>query len=231
MPMRVLCNRSEGCRASSIMLLVGAAMFGDVCLPDLLRAERLALQCHQVQGIAYLPMVAAACWRPASGRNSYEVLGAQAAADRPDQSRRRRHVLDVQADRALRLVGRPAGAHYSSPASGSACCSCRSSLVGMSKVAGEDTGVAASSMLNVGEQVGRWIEDSRCSARWRGARWPTASAAQAASATAAAAKTGQRLSAAKQAAAEVAMQERRALATGFSKRVPGLRRRGLRRPA
>ena len=88
------------------------------------------------------------------------------------------------------------------------------SLVGMSKVAEKDTGVA-SSMLNVGQQVGGSIGLAVLgTVAWSAVA--NSFRSQAASAAAAAAKTGQHLSAAKQAAAEVAMQNH-ALATGFSK--------------
>jgi len=211
MPIRVLRNRDRS-GAYLIMLLVGTAMFGMFFF--LTYFVQTVMHYSAIKtGIAYLPMVAAILVASGVGAQLVPKIGA----------------------RPLLIAGSLIGtggmfwmsrltehATYSADLLGPTIVTGLGlgmlfvplSLVGLVKVAERDTGVA-SSLLNVGQQVGGSIGLAVLgTVAWSAVT--NSFRSQAASAAAAAAKTGQHLSAAKQAAAEAAMQNH-ALATGFSK--------------
>jgi EmrB/QacA subfamily drug resistance transporter len=211
MPIRVLRNRDRS-GSYLIMLLLGTAMFGMFFFLTYF-VENVMHYSAIKTGIAYLPMVASIMVASGVGAQLVPKIGARPLLIAGSvvgtggmfwMSR-----LTEHATYAGDLLGPTLVTGF-----GLGLLFVPLSLVGMSKVAERDTGVA-SSLLNVGQQVGGSIGLAVLgTVAWSAVT--NSFRSQAASAAAAAAKTGQHLSAAKQAAAQVAMQNH-ALATGFSK--------------
>jgi EmrB/QacA subfamily drug resistance transporter len=211
MPMRVLRNRDRS-GSYLIMLLVGTAMFGMFFFLTYF-VQNVWHYSAIKSGVAYLPMVAAILVASGAGAQLVPRIGARPLLLAGSvigtggmfwMSRLTEHSTYLGGLLGPTLVtGFGLGLLF-----------VPLSLVGMSKVAENDTGVA-SSMLNVGQQVGGSIGLAVLgTVAWSAVANSLRS--QASSAAAAAAKTGQHLSAAKQAAAQAAMTNH-ALATGFSK--------------
>jgi len=211
MPMRVLRSRDRS-GTYLIMLLVGTAMFGMFFFLTYF-VQNVWHYSAIKSGVAYLPMVAIILVASGAGAQLVPRIGARPL------------LLGGAAIGTGGLFWMSRLTEHSSYAGGLLGPSLVTgfglgllfvplSLVGMSKVAEKDTGVA-SSLLNVGQQVGGSIGLAVLGT----VAWSAVSnslRSQAASAAAAAAKTGQHLSAAKQAAAQATMTNH-ALATGFSK--------------
>jgi EmrB/QacA subfamily drug resistance transporter len=211
LPMRVLRNRNRS-GSYLIMLLVGTAMFGMFFFLTYF-VQNVWHYTAIKSGVAYLPMVVAILVASGAGAQLVPRIGARplliAGSLISTGGMFWLSRLTEHSTYAGGLLGPSLVAGF-----GMGLLFVPLSLVGMSKVAERDTGVA-SSLLNVGQQVGGSIGLAVLGT----VAWSAVSSSlrsQAASAAAAAAKTGQHLSAAKQAAAEAAMTNH-ALATGFSK--------------
>jgi EmrB/QacA subfamily drug resistance transporter len=211
MPMRVVRNRDRG-GTYLIMLLIGTAMFGMFFFLTYF-VQNVWHYSAIKSGVAYLPMVAAIMVASGVGAQLVPKIGARPLLLAGSVvgtggmfwlSRLTEHSTYVNGLLGPSLVAGLGLGLLFVPLS----------LVGMSKVAERDTGVA-SSMLNVGQQVGGSIGLAVLgTVAWSAVA--TSLRSQAASAAAAAAKTGQHLSAAKQAAAQATMTDH-ALAVGFSR--------------
>ncbi|HEX6451573.1 MAG TPA: MFS transporter [Trebonia sp.] len=211
LPMRVLRNRDRS-GTYLIMLMVGTAMFGMFFFLTYF-VQNVWHYSAIKSGVSYLPMVAAVLVASGMGAQLVPRIGARPMLLAGSlvgtgglfwMSR-----LTEHSTYAGGMLGPSLVAGF-----GMGLLFVPLSLVGMSKVAERDTGVA-SSLLNVGQQVGGSIGLAVLgTVGWSAVANSLRS--QAASAAAAAAKSGQHLSAAKQAAAQAAMTNH-ALASGFSK--------------
>ena len=217
MPLRIFRNRDRSA-ANLIMLCLGTAMFGMFFFLTIFVQTVWGYSALKT-GIGYLPMIAVIMVMAGVSAQLVTRIGARPLLLVGAAISFRRHVLAVPHQRAQHLHRRAARPDDWSPRPDWACCSCRVTLVALSRVSDRDAGLAAS-LPNVGQQVGGSIGLALLgTVAWTvvaNTARHSAEAAKAAAATAAKAGHPVHVSAAQAKSATVAIYDH-ALSVGFSR--------------